>query len=91
MLAPASYFTNRYPKNKVMAFSALFMTITLVLIATCFTLGFGWVSYGLILLFSIFLAIESPAKLGIQKELFGVKRLTLSNAYQSSKIGRAHV
>lgn len=84
MLAPASYFSNRYPKNKVMAFSALCMTLILVLIATFFTLDLGWVSFSLVLLFSTFLAIESPAKLGIQKELFGVKRLTLSNAYQSS-------
>lgn len=84
MLAPASYFSNRYPKNKVMGYTALLMTLVLILIAVFYTLGLGWISYCLILLFSIFLSIESPAKLGIQKELFGVKRLTLSNAYQSS-------
>lgn len=84
MLTPASYFSNRYPKNRVMAWSALLITIVLLLIAVFFTLGFGWVSYGLILLLSMFSAIESPAKLGIQKELFGARRLTLSNAYESS-------
>ncbi len=67
-----------------MGYTALLMTLVLILIAVFYTLGLGWISYCLILLFSIFLSIESPAKLGIQKELFGVKRLTLSNAYQSS-------
>ena len=84
VVSGASYYSSRFPKNKVMANTALWMTVVLSLIAWSFSLGFVWVSYSLVFLFSIFAAIESPAKLAIQKELFGEDLIALSNAYQSA-------
>src|SRR5690554_7551941 len=62
VVSGASYYSSRFPKNKVMANTALWMTVVLSLIAWSFSLGFVWVSYSLVFLFSIFAAIESAAK-----------------------------
>ena len=84
MVAPASFFSSRFPKGKVMAWSSFGMTLTLVAIAVLFGLDIGWVAFGLMLLYGIFLSIHSPAKLGLLKELFGDRNLVKANAWQSS-------
>ncbi|MBO5949190.1 MAG: MFS transporter [Fibrobacteraceae bacterium] len=83
MVAPASFFSCRFPKGRVMAWSSFGMTLTLVAIAVLFGLDIGWVAFGLMLLFGIFLSIHSPAKLGILKEIFGDENLAKANAWQS--------
>lgn len=83
MVAPASFFSTRFPKGKVMAWSSFGMTLTLIAIAVLFGLDIGWVAFGLMLLYGIFLSIHSPAKLGLLKELFGDENLVKANAWQS--------
>lgn len=82
MMPVASFFAGRFSKGRVMAWSSVGMTAALIAIAVLFGLDIGWVAFGLMLLYGIFLSIFSPAKLGIIKELFGESRLTNANSWQ---------
>lgn len=89
LMAPASYFSCRFRKGRVMAWTSVGMTASLIAIAVLFGLDVGWVAFGLMLLVGIFYAIHNPAKLGILKELFGQQNLTAATAltYSISVLG----
>ena len=77
----AGFFTNRFSKNKVLAWSALMMTVfviaqAILVSANCPRVAF-WLSIGL----SCGFAIHSAAKYGILKEMFGVRNLSFANAF----------
>ncbi len=78
----SSYFTSRFRKGRVMAWSSVGMAASLIPIAVLFGLDIGWVAFGLVLLFGIFYAIFTPAKLAIIKEIFGEENLAAANAWQ---------
>ena len=77
----AGFFTNKFSKNKVLAWSALFMTVFVIAQAIlvscdCPRVAF-WLSIGL----SCGFAVHSAAKYGILKEMFGVRNLSFANAF----------
>lgn len=77
----AGFFTNRFSKNKVLAWSSLMMTVFVIaqaILVTCNTPRVAfWLSIGL----SCGFAIHSAAKYGILKEMFGVRNLSFANAF----------
>lgn len=81
MIVPASYFSNKFSKQKVLAFSSLFMTLSMIAMAVCTTVGFPKTAYWLTLALGAGFAIHSPAKYGILKEMFGTARLSYANAF----------
>lgn len=81
MIVPASYFSNKFSKQKVLAFSSLFMTLSMIAMAVCTTVGFPKTAYWLTLALAAGFAIHSPAKYGILKEMFGTARLSYANAF----------
>ena len=81
MIVPASYFSNKFSKQKVLVFSSLFMTLTMIAMAVCSTVGFPKTAYWLTLALAAGFAIHSPAKYGILKEMFGTARLSYANAF----------
>lgn len=82
MMPATSYFTSRYRKGRVMAWSSVGMSVALIPIAVLFGLDIGWVAFGLVLLFGIFYAVFTPAKLAVIKEIFGEENLAAANAWQ---------
>jgi len=81
LLLPASFFSNKFQKNRVMLWSSVAMTAVMAGIAVLYSLGFSNAAFwGVILLSSAF-AVHSPAKYGILKEMFGTRNLSYSNAY----------
>ncbi|MCK9182151.1 MAG: MFS transporter [Fibrobacteraceae bacterium] len=79
MIVPASYFSNRFPKSRVIQWTSVVMTISLVAIAIFYTLGFGTLAFFFTLLLASAFAVHSPAKYGILKEMYGPKFLGYSN------------
>ena len=81
MMTPASFLSNKFPKEKVMAWSSLSMTLITVVMALSYTLGFPRVGYACTLLLAMAFAVHSPAKYGILKEMYGTRYLGYANAY----------
>ncbi len=81
MLSPAANFSNIYPKEKVIAWSSLAIAITMISIATCYSLGYQSIAFWQVLILASAFAINSPAKYGVLKEMYGNQYLTYANAY----------
>ncbi|HHX16038.1 MAG TPA: MFS transporter [Fibrobacter sp.] len=81
MIVPASYFSNKFPKQKVLAWSSLFMTAAMIAMSVCTTMGMPKLAYWLTLALAAGFAINSPAKYGILKEMFGTPNLSYANAF----------
>ncbi len=77
----AGLFTNRFSKNKVLAWSSLMMTAFVVSQAVLVTCGCPRIAFWLSLGLSCAFAIHSAAKYGILKEMFGVRNLSYANAF----------
>ncbi len=84
MMPAASYFAGRYHKGRVIGWSSLFSSISLLAVAITFSTGVTgaqWSAFGLVLLYGIFNSIVSPAKLGIMKELVKSEDLVKVNSW----------
>ncbi len=79
-LLPASYFSDKFAKKKVMLWSSIVMTIAMIFIALMYTLDFKVAGFIGTFFLASACAIHSPAKYGILKELFGTRNLSDSNA-----------
>ena len=77
----AGFFTNRFSKNKVLAWSALVMTIFVIAQAVMVTCSCPRVAFWLSIGLSCGFAVHSAAKYGILKEMFGVRNLSFANAF----------
>ena len=80
MMPAASYFAGHFHKGRVMAWSSVGMLASVIAIVVCYVAGAEWVAYGLLGLYGIFLAILSPAKLGIMKEIVSSEDLVKINS-----------
>ncbi len=80
-VVPASFFSNRFSKSRVIAWSSLVMTASFIATGVFYTLKF----YNLAIFFTILsasaFAMHSPAKYGILKEMFGTKLLAYANGF----------
>lgn len=81
LVVPASFFSNRFSKSRVIAWSSLVMTASFVATGIFYTLKFYNLAIFFTLLTAAAFAIHSPAKYGILKEMFGTKLLGYSNGF----------
>ncbi|PWJ62534.1 MULTISPECIES: MFS transporter [unclassified Fibrobacter] len=77
----AGFFTNKFSKNKVLAWSSLLMTAFIIAQSVLVTCGCPRVAFWLSIGLSCGFAIHSAAKYGILKEMFGVRNLSYANAF----------
>ena len=77
----AGFFTNRFSKNKVLAWSSLTMTLFVIAQAVLVTCSCPRVAFWLSIGLSCGFAVHSAAKYGILKEMFGVRNLSFANAF----------
>ena len=81
MMPAAGYFAGHYHKGRVMAWSSVGMLASVIAIVVCYVTGAEWVAYGLLGLYGVFLAVLTPAKLGIMKEMVESEDLVKINSW----------
>ena len=81
MIWPAGFFTSRFSKNKVLAWSSLFMTLFVTAQAVLVTCDCPRVAFWLTIGLSSGFAVHSAAKYAIIREMFGVHNLSYANAF----------
>ena len=77
----AGFFTNKFSKNKVMAWASLVMTLFVIAQSVLVTVDYPRIAFWLSIGLSCGFAIHSAAKYAIVKEMFGVRRLSYANAF----------
>ena len=77
----AGLFSNKFSKNKVLAWSSLFMTVFVIAMAVLVTCGVPRVAFWLCIGLSTGFAVHSAAKYAVLKEMFGVRNLSYANAF----------
>ncbi len=78
---PAGFFANKFAKNKVLAWSSLFMTAFVIAMSVLVTCNCPRVAFWLSIGLSSGFAVHSAAKYAILKEMFGVRHLSYANAF----------
>ena len=77
----AGFFTNRFSKNKVLAWSSLLMTAFVIAQAVLVTCNCPRVAFWLSIGLCSGFAVHSAAKYAIIREMFGVHHLSYANAF----------
>ncbi|WP_345994034.1 MFS transporter [Sulfurimonas sp. HSL-1716] len=80
LFTPSGYLSDRFPKNVIMKYSALFAVFITLGITFSYYKGWFLSAFFLTFLLALQSALYSPAKYGYIKELVGVKLLTGGNA-----------
>ncbi|BFM14145.1 acyl-[ACP]--phospholipid O-acyltransferase [Maricurvus nonylphenolicus] len=87
LFSPAGFLSDKYPKHKVMRYSAWAAVAATLLITACYYAGWFWGAFALTLALAIQSALYSPAKYGYIKELVGKEPLARANgAVQATTI-----
>lgn len=84
MFTPAGYFSDKYPKNRIMRLSAWGATLLTLLITLSYYMGWFWFGFAMTFLLAMQSAFYSPAKLGYIRELVGETKLPQGNALSQS-------
>jgi len=79
MFSPSGFLADRFPKNKIMEYSAAFAVFITLGITYCYYHGLFYVAFTLTFLLALQSAIYGPAKYGYIKELVGVRFISLGN------------
>lgn len=80
LFTPSGFIADKYPKTKVLQLTAAAAIPLTILITFCYFQGFFWGAFFLTFLLAIQSALNSPAKYGYIKELFGKEHLSQVNA-----------
>ena len=80
MFSPSGFLADRYKKNKIMEYSALFAVIITLAITYAYYNGYFLFAFIMTFLLAAQSAIYGPAKYGYIKELFGVEHISSANA-----------
>lgn len=80
LFTPSGYLSDRFAKNSIMKYSALFAIFITLGITFSYYMGWFWIAFGFTFMLALQAAIYSPAKYGYIKELVGVEFLTAGNA-----------
>lgn len=80
LFTPSGFLSDKYPKAMVLRITAAAAIPLTILITWCYYLGFFWGAFLLTLLLAIQSALNSPAKYGYIKEMFGKEHLSQANA-----------
>ncbi|MBY4678448.1 acyl-[ACP]--phospholipid O-acyltransferase [Marinobacterium arenosum] len=81
LLTPAGYISDKYPKNRVMRYSAWAAVGITLAITACYYLGLFVPAFALTFVLALQSAIYGPAKYGFIKELVGTDNLTAGNSW----------
>lgn len=80
LFTPSGFLSDRFAKNIIMKYSALFAVFITLGITFSYYMGWFWVAFGFTFLLALQASIYSPAKYGYIKELVGTEFLTAGNA-----------
>lgn len=79
LFSPSGFLADKYPKHKVMRYSAWFALLSVLLITFAYYQGWFWFAFAMTLVLGIQAAIYSPAKYGYIRELVGDHSLASAN------------
>jgi acyl-[acyl-carrier-protein]-phospholipid O-acyltransferase/long-chain-fatty-acid--[acyl-carrier-protein] ligase len=79
LFVPSGFLSDKYPKNKVMRFSAWVAVGLTLMITLAYYQGWFWFGFAMTFMLAIQSAIYAPSKYGYLKELVGEKQLTAGN------------
>ena len=79
MFSPSGFLADRFAKNKIMKYSALFAVVITLGITYSYYHGLFYTAFVLTFLLALQSAIYGPAKYGYIKELFGVEFISAGN------------
>ena len=79
LFSPAGFISDKYPKHKVMQYSAWAELVAVLVILFAYYQGWFWLAFAMTLVLGIQAAIYSPAKYGYIRELVGDKNLASAN------------
>ncbi|MBA2648621.1 MAG: MFS transporter [Legionella sp.] len=80
LFTPSGFIADKFPKKKVLQYTAAVAIPLLVLVTWCYYQGYFWGAFLLTLLLAVQSALNSPAKYGYIKESFGKEFLSQANA-----------
>ncbi len=81
LFSPSGFIADRFPKNRVMRFSAWAAVGITLAITLFYYLGWFWPAFWMTFLLAVQSAIYSPAKYGYIKELVGKESLAAANGW----------
>lgn len=81
LFTPSGFLSDKYPKNRVMKFTAWGAVFITLLITLCYYLGLFIPAFALTFVLALQSAFYSPAKYGYIKELVGANNLSEGNAW----------
>ncbi len=79
VFSPTGFLADKFPKNSIMKYSALFAVVITLFITYCYYNGYFYMAFGFTFLLAFQSAIYGPAKYGYIKELVGVKFISSGN------------
>jgi acyl-[acyl-carrier-protein]-phospholipid O-acyltransferase/long-chain-fatty-acid--[acyl-carrier-protein] ligase len=80
LFTPSGFIADKFPKSRVLKITAAASIPLTIMITICYFKGYFWGSFFLTLLLGIQSALNSPAKYGYIKEMFGKEHLSQVNA-----------
>lgn len=80
LFTPAGFIGNKYPKNIIMKYAALFAIVVTLLITFCYYMGWFILAFCFTFVLAAQSAVYAPAKYGYIKELVGHKHISSGNA-----------
>ncbi|WED43284.1 acyl-[ACP]--phospholipid O-acyltransferase [Legionella cardiaca] len=80
LFTPSGFLADKFPKSVVLRITAAVEIPLTLLITWCYYQGYFWGAFSLTLLLAIQSALNSPAKYGYIKEIFGKEHLSQANA-----------
>ncbi|NPA59512.1 MAG: MFS transporter, partial [Epsilonproteobacteria bacterium] len=79
LFSPSGFLADRFPKNKIMEYSALLAVILTIFITYSYYQGWFFIAFCMTFLLALQSAIYGPAKYGYIKELVGAKFISSGN------------
>lgn len=80
LFTPSGFIADKFPKATVLKITAAAAIPLTILVTLCYLNGYFWGAFSLTLLLAVQSALNSPAKYGYIKEMFGKEHLTQVNA-----------
>ncbi len=91
VFTPIAFLSDRFSKTNILRFSALANIVLTICVTISYFMGWFWVSFAFIFLFTLQSAFCSPAQYGFIREHFGNAQLGRINALAKFMIGLAMI
>jgi acyl-[acyl-carrier-protein]-phospholipid O-acyltransferase / long-chain-fatty-acid--[acyl-carrier-protein] ligase len=79
LFSPSGFIADKFPKHKVMRYSAWVALVAVAVIVFAYYQGWFWLAFAMTLILGVQSAIYSPAKYGYIRELVGDTQLAAAN------------